>query len=109
MITLAMHDRAEVWGGASWRAHRYLRPNELLLWHAFQYWKSHSVQFVDLGEAGDYKRRYGGYETSAPWVRTSRYSVLPPLRNSAAPLEAARQRWRGAWNSIASHVSSADR
>jgi Acetyltransferase (GNAT) domain len=105
----AMHDRAYFWGAASWRAYQYLRPNELLLWHAFQYWKSRSIHFFDMGGAGDYKRKYGGYEISVPWIRTSRYPVLPLLRNSAALLEASRQRWHGAWQSIASHVSSAAR
>lgn len=101
----AMHDRAYFWGATSWRAYQYLRPNELLLWHAFRYWKSRSIHFFDMGGAGDYKRKYGGYEISVPWIRTSRYPVLPLLRDSAALLEASRQRWRGAWNSIAASES----
>lgn len=98
----AMYNRAYFWGAASWRAYQYMRPNELLCWHAFLYWKRRSVEFVDLGGAGDFKRKYGGYEISIPWVRTSRYPVLPAVRNSAALLVAARQRWQGAWHSIAS-------
>jgi CelD/BcsL family acetyltransferase involved in cellulose biosynthesis len=104
MITLAMHDRAEVWGGASWRAYQHLRPNELLVWHTCRYWKSRSIQSLDLGGAGDYKRRYGGHEIAVPWIRTSRYPVLPLLRNSAALLQATRQRWRGAWQSRATSL-----
>jgi CelD/BcsL family acetyltransferase involved in cellulose biosynthesis len=95
-----MHDRAHFWGGASWRAFQHLRPNELVFWHAFQYWKSRSVHFMDLG-AGDYKRKFGGDVVSVPWIRTSRYPVLPLLRSSAALLQATRQRWDGAWHSIA--------
>lgn len=106
MITLGMHDRAEVWGGASCQAYHHLRPNELLLWHAFRYWKSRSVLFFDMGGAGDYKKKYGGYEISVPWIRSSRYPVLPLLRTSAAMLQATRQRWHGAWRSIRSHALS---
>jgi CelD/BcsL family acetyltransferase involved in cellulose biosynthesis len=109
MITLAMRNRGEVWGGASCQAYQQLHPNELLLWHAFRYWKSRSVRFFDMGGSGDYKKKYGGYEISVPWIRTSRYPVLPLLRNSAALLQATRQRWEGAWHSIGSQVSSAAR
>jgi hypothetical protein len=62
----AMDDRAYFWGAASWRAYQHLRPNELLLWHVFQYWKSRSIHFFEMGGAGDYKRKYGGYEISVP-------------------------------------------
>lgn len=109
MITLAMHNRGEVWGGASCQAYQYLRPNELLFWHALRYWKNRSVLFLDLGGGGDYKKKYGGYEISVPWIRASRYRVLPLLRNSAAMLQATRQRWHGVWHLLGSHLSSTAR
>lgn len=101
----AMHDRAYFWGAASWRAYQHLRPNELLLWHVFRYWKSRSIHFLDMGGAGDYKRKYGGYEISVPWIRTSRYPLLPLLRNSAALAATSRQRLHGSWHSIAASQS----
>ena len=94
MISVGMHNRAEVWGSASWRAHQHLRPNEVLFWHTMRYWKSRSVQVLDFGGAGDYKRKYGGYEISVPWMRISRHPVLPLLRNCAALMFSARQRWQ---------------
>ncbi len=107
MITLAMHNRGVVWGGASCQAYQQLRPNELLFWHAFRYWKSRSIHFFDMGGSGDYKKKYGGYEISVPWIRTSQYPVLPLLRSAAARLQATRQRWHGALHSIATHISLA--
>ena len=105
LISVGMHNRAEVWSGASWRAYQHLRPNELLVWHTIRYWKNRSIQFLDLGGAGEYKRRYGGYKISVPWIRTSRYSVLPLLRNSAAAAVKVRQRWLGGLHAFADSVS----
>lgn len=100
LISVGMHNRAEVWGGASWRAYQHLRPNELLFWYAARYWKSRSVQFLDMGGAGEYKRKFGAYEISVPWIRTSRYSVLPIMRRGAALAVKTRQRWIGGWHSM---------
>ena len=105
LISVGMYNRAEVWSGASWRTYQHLRPNELLVWETIRYWKNRSVQFLDMGGAGEYKRRYGGYKISVPWVRTSRYSVLPLLRNGAALAVKTRQRWLGGLHSIANSVS----
>src|SRR4051794_11517057 len=33
MISCGMHNRAEMWGSASWRTYQHLRPNETLFWH----------------------------------------------------------------------------
>lgn len=92
----AMHDRAYFWGGASWREHQHLRPNELLFWYAMRYWQTRGIRYLDLGGSGDYKRKYGGQEISVPWVRTSRYPVLPFLRHGAMVMAKTRQRWQGA-------------
>jgi len=106
-ISIAMHDRAELWGAASWRTYQYLRPNELLLWHIVRYWKNRSVQFLDMGGAGEYKRKYGGYNISVPWIYTSRYPMLALLRNSAAMAVRVRQRWLGGFHAIANSVFTA--
>jgi hypothetical protein len=94
----AMHDRAYFWGGASWREHQHLRPNELLFWYAMRYWKARDVRYLDMGGSGDYKRKYGGQEISVPWVRTSRYPILPFLRHGAMMMAKTRQRWHGSWH-----------
>jgi len=101
LISVGMHNRAEVWSGASWRAYQHLRPNEVLVWETIRYWKSRSVQFLDMGGDGAYKRRYGGCRISVPWIRTSRSSLLPMLRTGAALAMKARQRCLGGWHAIA--------
>jgi CelD/BcsL family acetyltransferase involved in cellulose biosynthesis len=105
VISLAMNNRAELWGTASWRSHQQQHPNELMFWHLFRYWKQRNVNVFDFGGAGEYKRKYGSYEISVPWIRVSRYPVLPLLRSSAALLATTRQKWHGAWHSIASPSS----
>jgi len=105
LISVGMHNRAEVWSGASWRTFQHLRPNEVLVWRTICYWKNRSVQFLDLGGAGEFKRRFGAYRISVPWVRTSRYSVLPLLRSGAAIAVKARQRWLGEYRAIANSLS----
>jgi hypothetical protein len=94
----AMHDRAYFWGGASWREHQHLRPNELLFWYAMRYWKARGIRYLDMGGAGDYKRKYGGREISVPWLRTSRYPLLPFLRHGAIAMAKMRQRWHASWH-----------
>ncbi len=100
-ISFAMHDHAELWGAASWRTYQNLRPNELLIWYILRYWKNRSVHFLDMGGAGEYKRKYGAYEIFAPWIRTSSYPMVALLRSSAATLVATQQRLLGMWRSIA--------
>jgi CelD/BcsL family acetyltransferase involved in cellulose biosynthesis len=100
-ISLAMNNRAELWGAASWRNSQYQRPNELIFWKMFSYWKQRSINVIDLGGSGEYKRKFGSYEISVPWVKVSRYPLLPLLRNSAVLLVNTRQKWHGAWHSIA--------
>jgi CelD/BcsL family acetyltransferase involved in cellulose biosynthesis len=92
----AMNARAYFWGGASWREHQHLRPNESLMWHAIRYWKSHGIRYFDFGGGGDYKRKYGAYDICIPWLRTSRYPLLPTLRDSLMVMTRLQQRWRGA-------------
>jgi hypothetical protein len=92
----AMHDRAYFWGGASWREHQHLRPNELLFWYAMRYWKARGIRYLDMGGSGEYKRKYGGQEISVPWLRTSRYPILPFLRHGAMVMAKTRQRWHAA-------------
>src|SRR4051794_13412820 len=46
------------WGGASWRRHQILRPNEAVFWHAMRRLGERGVPVLDLGGGGEYKRKY---------------------------------------------------
>ena len=93
----ALNDRAYFWGGASWRQHQHLRPNENLMWHAIRHWKSRGIRFFDFSGSGDYKSKYGPYEIQVPWLHVSRYPLLPLMRNGAKVMSRLRQRSQGAW------------
>jgi CelD/BcsL family acetyltransferase involved in cellulose biosynthesis len=74
---------AYFWGGASWREHQALRPNEAIFWHAMRYWKARGVTTMDMGGGGDYKRKYGPIELNVPFFRKSRIRGLGTLRELA--------------------------
>jgi hypothetical protein len=76
----AFNGRAYFWGGASRRNDQIMRPNEAIFWYAMRYWRERGVTVLDMGGAGDYKRRYGGREVSVPFFRRSRLPGLPALR-----------------------------
>jgi hypothetical protein len=71
------------WGGASWRVHQGLRPNEALQWEAIRIGKRKGLHTYDMGGGGEYKRKYGGSEFGVPWFRKSKYSWLPYMRELA--------------------------
>jgi CelD/BcsL family acetyltransferase involved in cellulose biosynthesis len=71
------------WGGASWRQHQSLRPNELLMWSAIRYWRDQGAQIFDFGGAGDYKLKYGPAEVIVPLFRKSRVAAIGRLRDVA--------------------------
>jgi CelD/BcsL family acetyltransferase involved in cellulose biosynthesis len=77
----ALNRTAHFWGGASWRQHQILRPNEAIFWYAMRYWKAHGATVMDMGGGGDYKRRYGPRELSVPFFRKSRVTLLSRLRD----------------------------
>ncbi len=87
---------AYFWGGASWRQHQHLRPNELLFWHAFTTWKARGAEEFDFGGGGDYKRKYGACELVVPHARLSRWRVLEHLRDAAKHAVKVRQQAAGA-------------
>jgi CelD/BcsL family acetyltransferase involved in cellulose biosynthesis len=90
----AMNGVAYFWGGASWRAHQGLRPNEALFWYAMRAWRERGMQVLDMGGGGEYKRKYGPSETSVPFFRKSRFGALMVLRDGAQRLMQVRQRRR---------------
>jgi CelD/BcsL family acetyltransferase involved in cellulose biosynthesis len=95
-ISVGMNNRAELWGTASWRDYQHQRPNEVMFWHMFRYWKQQNMNVFDMGGGGEYKKKYGSYAISVPWIRISRYPVLPLLRNTAALMAKTRQKWQAA-------------
>jgi CelD/BcsL family acetyltransferase involved in cellulose biosynthesis len=94
MLTVASNDTAFLWGSTSWRRFQYLRPNELLMWSSIQHWKSRGIRKFDMGGGGEYKRKYGGYEISVPWLRASKYAGLESLRATAVQAVRFQQRLR---------------
>jgi CelD/BcsL family acetyltransferase involved in cellulose biosynthesis len=91
----AFNRTAYFWGGASVRADQILRPNEAMFWYAMRYWRDRGVSALDLGGAGDYKRRYGPRELWLPWFRRSRVSGLSAMRTLARAVTRRRQVWLG--------------
>jgi CelD/BcsL family acetyltransferase involved in cellulose biosynthesis len=79
----AMNGTMYFWGGASFREHQILRPNELLMWFAMKYWKSRGIDWCDLGGGAEYKRKYGPVEVSVPFFRMSRFPALSGARDLA--------------------------
>jgi hypothetical protein len=80
------------WGGASWRQHQSLRPNEALFWYAMRYWKARGVTTFDMGGGGEYKRKFGPTESNVPSFTKSRFAAIAALRDPAQRVVVARQR-----------------
>jgi CelD/BcsL family acetyltransferase involved in cellulose biosynthesis len=80
----AREEFAYFWGGAMWRSHQSLRPNEAIFWHAIRHFRERGVRLFDLGGGADYKRKFGGPRTSIPYVRKSRVPGMLALRDLAA-------------------------
>jgi CelD/BcsL family acetyltransferase involved in cellulose biosynthesis len=80
----ARPDFAYFWGGASWRSHQNLRPNEAIFWHAIRTFKQRGVPLLDFGGGGDFKRKFGTVERNIPILRRSRVAGLLKLRDVAA-------------------------
>lgn len=87
----AFGDMMFFWGGASYREHQHLRPNEALHWHAMRYWKQRGITRYDLGGYMDYKEKYGGALVSIPGFRRSRSRVLAAARTAVPTAMRAKQ------------------
>lgn len=83
------------WGGASWRQHQGLRPNEALQWHAMKIGKQRGIRTYDMGGGGEYKKKYGGYEIQVPWVRKSKSPWIGRARTVAKEIHNVRQQCFG--------------
>ena len=89
------HERFFFWGGASWRRHQRLLPNEAIQWFAIQYWKRRGIRFYDMGGGGAYKRKYGGREIRVPRFRKSKYPGLEKARMLAKKIMRSRRKLLG--------------
>ncbi len=102
----AFNDTMYYWGGASWRRHQILRPNEPLMWHAMMYWKARGMTRFDMLGAGrqrdSYKMRYGAVLVpSGTHLMNSKYAFITPLRNIARGIFELRQTVSGRFGSAA--------
>ena len=83
------------WGGASWRQHQLLRPNEAIHWCAMKIGKQKGLRTYDMGGGGEYKRKYGGSELEVPWFRKTQYRWIGSLRAIAQHSHKLRQQYLG--------------
>ncbi|WP_203764937.1 GNAT family N-acetyltransferase [Actinoplanes nipponensis] len=86
------HRTMYFWGGASWREHQHLRPNEALIWHALRWAKQRGVAEFDFVGGNAYKAKYGTTEVPVPWARRSRSPLVAGLRDAAKEGFALKQR-----------------
>jgi CelD/BcsL family acetyltransferase involved in cellulose biosynthesis len=84
------------WGGASWRQHQILRPNEAVFWYAMRRLRERGIPLLDMGGGGDYKRKYGPREFTVPSFRKARLPGLLHARDLAERLARRRLRRTGA-------------
>jgi CelD/BcsL family acetyltransferase involved in cellulose biosynthesis len=82
-IFAAANDLSYFWGGASWREHQHLRPNEAVMWFAMRYWRARGITRFDFGGDGDYKKKYGGRRIAVPWVRAALLPWMERFRELA--------------------------
>ncbi|MDY7091184.1 MAG: GNAT family N-acetyltransferase [Actinomycetota bacterium] len=86
------HRTMYFWGGASYRTDQHLRPNELLIWHALRWARSHALTEFDFVGGNAYKSKYGTVSVPVPWARRSRSPLIANLRDAAAQGFALKQR-----------------
>ena len=101
----ALNDTAFYWGGASWRVHQALSPNEAIQWYAMRYWRARGMSKYDMCGGGLYKAKYGGQVIDVPWVRKSKYEFLAQQRDRAKKLFWLAKRLAGPRQSNASATS----
>ncbi|MET0418841.1 MAG: GNAT family N-acetyltransferase [Actinoplanes sp.] len=86
------HRTMYFWGGASYREHQHLRPNEALIWYALRWAREHGVTEFDFVGGNAYKAKYGTTEVPVPWARRSRSPLVAGLRDAAKQAFTLKQR-----------------
>ena len=91
----AREEFAYFWGGAMWRSHQILRPNEAVFWYTMRLLRERGIPLLDMGGGGAYKRKYGPRERRIPFLRKSRVRGMMALRDVAARIQWYRATRRG--------------
>ncbi len=86
------HRTMYFWGGASYREHQHLRPNEALIWYALRWARARGVTEFDFVGGNAYKAKYGTTEVPVPWARRSRSPLVASLRDAAKRAFTLKQR-----------------
>jgi hypothetical protein len=71
-----------VLGNASWREHQNLRPNEAMHWYAMRWGGRRGIVHCNMVGNKEFKKKFGGYETSSPLLSKSRNRLIAGLRRS---------------------------
>ena len=71
------------WGGASYRAYQYYRPNEYMVWYAIQYWKEKGCKVFDLMGVRDYKRKFNPEDIEYTRLIIAKNSFVICIRDMA--------------------------
>jgi hypothetical protein len=81
-IFLGLNKRGVYWGGASWREHQSVRPNEPLFWYAMKALKAQGITELHMGgECDQFKEKLGSYKVKIYRIRKARNVVLDTLIN----------------------------
>ncbi|AGZ40634.1 lipid II:glycine glycyltransferase FemX [Actinoplanes friuliensis] len=86
------HRTMYFWGGASYREHQQVRPNEALIWYALRWARERGVTEFDFVGGNSYKAKYGTTDVPVPWARRSRSPLVAGLRDAAKEGFALKQR-----------------
>ena len=84
-----LHETSFYLIGASWRKYQKLYPNELLLWNAMLHWKRRGARVFNMVGNMEFKRKFGGVETSVPLISKSSNALIAFLRTRAPAMARA--------------------
>jgi len=91
----AFNKLMQYWGGASYRSHQILRPNEILIFEAMKYWRQRGIVTFELGGGGTYKEKYGPTFAARPRIIAPRWRILKHMKQAAKYLFTLKRRIRG--------------
>lgn len=96
----ASNSLAQFWGGASFRSHQILRPNEILFWEAIRYWKRRGMLEFEFGGLGAYKEKYGPEPYTRVKIIAPRWKFLTDLKAFARKAYYGLRSWRAKATSV---------
>jgi hypothetical protein len=84
-IFLILNNTAIYWGGASWKRHQSLHPNDLIMWQAMKTLKGRGAQILYLGgEAEQFKLKFGSVDAKIFRLRKANSFLLDRVLQLAA-------------------------